>query len=88
MVRKPLPEQPAGLLPDGCYGQPRFFVAHIFLTFVENATVMIGWLRNLQRCRRIARVLDMALRTERNAYNVMATARMYYEVLYGWAAPF
>jgi hypothetical protein len=30
----------------------------------------------------------MALRTEKNAYNVMATARMYYEVLYGWAAPF
>ena len=88
MVRKPLPEQPAGLLPDGCYGQPRFFVAHIFLTFVENATVMIRWLRNLQRRRRIARVLDMALRTEKNTYNAMATARMYYEVLYGRAAPF
>ena len=25
----------------------------------------------------------LALRTEKNAYNVMATARMYYEVLYG-----
>ena len=49
---------------------------------------MIGWLKELQRRRRVSRALALALRTETDTYNVVAAARMYYAILYGKQAPF
>lgn len=50
--------------------------------------MIIEWLKNLQRRRRIGRVLALALRTETGICNVMAAARLYYAILYGKQAPF
>lgn len=49
---------------------------------------MIGWLKELQRRRRVSRAFVLALKTETDTYNVVAAARMYYVILYGKQAPF